>query len=732
MRRMTYLVMALALVLGFTQCKKEQPLEPQGEQVRITLNVDKDDNGAKVDVTGRDVTFTSGDQIIVACQGQYIGTLTHNGTNFSGEIASPHEGSYLYFYFLGNKVPKTVAGNDLVVGDYECSVDISDQSSELPVISMAPSTDPYSSSVSSYSARLHNKCSLMKFNVTTNPAAYGAPIYITGMKNKVRVWFNRSDNSDAFEYSKEGEGIIKMKGVTTEGGETWAIVLQQSALVTGELGSAYTFGYKGCRPNLQQIWNTHYYDNNHPIDITTPDASRTINLGNVNEDTVIQDGYTVTGTLNDNYMISIADGATVTLSDAHINDNNNSKSRDLNCAGITCLGNATINLTGGSIINCYSTGYPGIQAGPSGKTLIIQGTGTLEARGGSNAAGIGGGSEISCGNISLLSGTISACGGQNGAGIGSGLGSTCGNIEIEGGEISAQGGDGAAGIGSGSGTGTDCGSISLYGGKITACGGQGGAGIGSGQGGSCGSIDIQGVIITATGGNGAAGIGSGSNGSCGSIEIEGGSINATGGEGAGNIGAGENGSCVSVTQGALSGLFSVSPTTKVRFSRGNLKSDDSFADYQWDSHAAYVNSNGWSTPSDDWYVLSPVEWTYLYENSTLGFATVNDIHGLIILPDNYSGSITKPYDPNNTTYNTYPWNDNIYSGDVWATMENDGVVFLPTRNGGDQGHYWSSSGCFYFGCQGTGGLYIGSGPWTTSIIPNSSQSLANVRLVRTN
>ena len=54
MKRMTYFVMALALVLGLAQCKKEQPT-PQSEDnvVMITLNVGGgNNNGSRVNVEG--------------------------------------------------------------------------------------------------------------------------------------------------------------------------------------------------------------------------------------------------------------------------------------------------------------------------------------------------------------------------------------------------------------------------------------------------------------------------------------------------------------------------------------------------------------------------------------------------------------------------------------------------------------------------------------------------------
>ena len=48
MKRMTLFVMALAVVLGLAQCKKDQPT-PETQGVTITLDLeDNNDNGAKV------------------------------------------------------------------------------------------------------------------------------------------------------------------------------------------------------------------------------------------------------------------------------------------------------------------------------------------------------------------------------------------------------------------------------------------------------------------------------------------------------------------------------------------------------------------------------------------------------------------------------------------------------------------------------------------------------------
>ena len=184
----TALLLAIVILLGISSCKKKtvEPISPSGgNQVAITLNVG---GGSKANVDPYNspmVTFENGDQIIVISNDHYVGTLTHDGTNFSGSITGPTTGQPLYFYFLGNN------HSSLSVGDAGCTVNISDQTNypHLPVISMAPSDQTYPSEGNQYTARLHNKASLMKFNVTT-PS--NSPICITGMNNKVIIDFSKA------------------------------------------------------------------------------------------------------------------------------------------------------------------------------------------------------------------------------------------------------------------------------------------------------------------------------------------------------------------------------------------------------------------------------------------------------------------------------------------------------------------------------------------------------------
>ena len=228
-----------------------------------------------------------------------------------------------------------------------------------------------------------------------------------------------------------------------------------------------------------------------------------INIADLCNDYTAQNGDILSGKLNKEVSISIADGATVTLDGVNINGNGGWNKGDY--AGLTPLGDATIILKDGSenIVKGFKKYYPGIFAA-DGKKLTIQGTGKLEASSNGEGAGIGGGRSISCGDIEIQSGTITATGGAGGAGIGSGYAfgggytvsiSICGDITITGGTIEATGGNGAAGIGSGyrgnSDGITSCSGITITDGvtSVTATKGDGAPNsIGAGADASCGTV----------------------------------------------------------------------------------------------------------------------------------------------------------------------------------------------------------------------------------------------------
>ena len=252
MKRISIILMAFALTMTMSQCKKnEGPTTSNDEVVTITLDV-KNNYNSKVVVntaTGT-VDFETGDKIYVGSGGKYVGFLTHNGTNFSGNITNPTENQPLQFYFLGNVTPTETLSAGTTE---ECSVIISDQTEHLPVISCAASYENYVSGVTAYSAHLLNKCALVKFNVTT-PS--NSPICITGMKNKVTVDFTQNTVTP----SMDGEGVIMLPAGSGENIEKWAILLPQEALEEGGEGSVYSEDgdYIGTRGQIPLIEENGY------------------------------------------------------------------------------------------------------------------------------------------------------------------------------------------------------------------------------------------------------------------------------------------------------------------------------------------------------------------------------------------------------------------------------------------------------------------------------------------
>ena len=200
----------------------------------------------------------------------------------------------------------------------------------------------------------------------------------------------------------------------------------------------------------------------------------------------------------------------------------------------------------------------------------------------------------------------------------------------------------------------------------------------------------------------------------------------------------------------LSGVFSVSSTKKVKFSKGNLRYASgtwSFFNNQYDYYTSYSadawDHFGWSTSATTygmntstssstysgsfvdwgsnsdlqtalgtgWFTLSSTESTYLFNTrsaSTVGGtsngryakAKVNGVWGVILFPDTYThpDGVTAPVGVN--AAGDTGWNGNNYSSADWTKMESAGCVFLPGagyRDGeslvstGIFGAYWSAT-----------------------------------------
>ena len=233
-------------------------------------------------------------------------------------------------------------------------------------------------------------------------------------------------------------------------------------------------------------------------------------------------------------IVTVADGANVTLAGVNIDVSGKPGAAAMSVAS------GSLNLTLASDTeNSLQSGEnrAGLENGTN--TLVIAGSGTLEAMGGIEGAGIGGGGMGAGSHITIKgSGTVQATGGSG----------------------SSQGGAGIGGGGMGAGS-----HITITGDvKVVAEGGSSllrASGAGIGGGGNCfassSNITISGsATVEAEGGAQAAGIGGGGNGEGAGtgISISGGYVKATAGDSASPIGNGSGATSdagVTITGGAF-------------------------------------------------------------------------------------------------------------------------------------------------------------------------------------
>lgn len=222
---------------------------------------------------------------------------------------------------------------------------------------------------------------------------------------------------------------------------------------------------------------------------------------------------------------------------------------------------------------------------------------------------------------------------------------------------------------------------------------------------------------------------------------------------------------LSIPEGAINGLFTVSGSKRVYFSQGNLQYQAStgtwrFATNQWDyvgetntniseSYNGWIDLFGWGTSGfnhgaicyqpfstsqsssdyyaygqweyhlydqtgraewgynlisnggnqlNQWRTLTYDEWCYvLFNRGTptgirFARARVNDINGIILLPDDWSISYYSLSSTNSTNSN---FSNNTISVFQWTTLEQHGAIFLPVA-GRRYGSTYSSGGGFYW------------------------------------
>ena len=478
--------MAMLAMLAVS-CNKEDNTMGEVKQMPITITAGYEGNNAKVDYSesGNTIsaTWQTGDEILVAYDG-FVSTLTLSsgaGTGtatFSGTISyrtTPSENSILSCYVKDRNNTEALVDNGN--GTIGYAVSYLNQDGTL---ASAGKCNTYFG-MATYGNGNNIKCnfsvnnSILKFTIS-------APDGLTAEDDATLTYMSGETElaKASFKVGPRGMKTIYMAvpSGSYSGEQTLVYKSGEYTTVTKTLSSTHANFAVG------QTYSKTLYFGHH------------IDLSYLNYDYTAANGDTLLNTLGSNVKISIAAGATVTLRNASINWDGAWTTGDH--AGLTCLGNAAILLEGNNnYVKGFNADYPGIHIAEGYELSIgsLSGDARLNASSNGNGAGIGGGKNIDCGNITINNGDtkIWAFGGENAAGIGSGENSSCGKIVINNGNVVASGGSNAAGIGTG--YRGSCDTIFFFGGgRISGYAGDGkGAGIGAGGGDYTGNF--QAIII---------------------------------------------------------------------------------------------------------------------------------------------------------------------------------------------------------------------------------------------
>ena len=126
----------------------------------------------------------------------------------------------------------------------------------------------------------------------------------------------------------------------------------------------------------------------------------------------------------------------------------------------------------------------------------------------------------------------------------------------------------------------------------------------------------------------------------------------------------------------------------------------SYANSDWGRYNAISNGGN---QANQWRTLTHEEWGYVFNTRTTSSgiryakAQVNNVNGVILLPDNWSSST---YSLSSTNQSGANFTSTVISSSQWTVLENAGAVFLPAAgyrygasvgNVGSYGYYWSAS-----------------------------------------
>ena len=178
--------------------------------------------------------------------------------------------------------------------------------------------------------------------------------------------------------------------------------------------------------------------------------------------------------------------------------------------------------------------------------------------------------------------------------------------------------------------------------------------------------------------------------------------------------------------------WSTSQTTGDYYAYGSstLNLFDESGQADWGYNAI---SNGGNQENSGWRTLTEEEWEYLFtdRNTSSGIrfviATVNMVHGVILLPDDWDASSYPFVNPNDE------WSDysnNIFNADEFASLEQQGAVFLPVAGIREGTTYFDINSFYYWTSSSSGGGMVVSALHQGSSYTAGRYEGLSVRLVR--
>ena len=256
MKKLAFVIVALAIVLGFLSCKKETVDVKEPLVFSISADID-DDSKAIVTPLGK-IEFNAGDHLYPAYKGlNNKSSLIHNtGTCFSGSISLNNEvyddktdkgkvpfhffclagvnggGTTAYWTEVGLSAGCTSTSTCISLQNQGKNIDgtWNDKRRDMPLLCFGQSKENFKGAgTTSFTVDMKNKCALVKYVVEAG-IDYGTEIFIVGLNNVVEVDFkvpyykymydnydhqmeNELKNSLAAGYDYDGFKFVKRDGI---------------------------------------------------------------------------------------------------------------------------------------------------------------------------------------------------------------------------------------------------------------------------------------------------------------------------------------------------------------------------------------------------------------------------------------------------------------------------------------------------------------------------------------